>query len=135
MKKKLSMAFFLVATLSIVIATVWYISLVCRVEQMLSEPKVVIDVMPAAEVNTNLFDTSALDTWCRGEDLGTLRMVGAWQAEGQPKGVAEDEQGNLWNIAEEYEEHEFLLLWVADNHTDTTEDDVVVKVWREASSS
>lgn len=134
MKKKLSMAFFLTAALSVVIATIWYISLVYHVEQMLSEPRVV-EVMPAAEVSTSLFDTSALDTWCRGEDLGTLRMVGAWQTEGQPKGVVEDEQGNLWNITEDYEEHEFLLLWVADNHTDTVEDDVVVKVWREASSS
>lgn len=132
MKKKLNMAFFLAAALSVIIATIWYISLVCRVEQMLNEPKVVGEV---AEVSTNSFDTSALDTWCRGEDLGTLRMVGAWQTEGQPKGVVEDEQGNLWNITEDYEEHEFLLLWVADNHTDTTEDDVVVKVWREASSS
>ena len=132
MKKKLNMAFFLVAALSVVVATIWYISLVCRVEQMLNEPKVVGEV---GEVSTNLFDTSALDTWCRGEDLGTLRMVGAWQTEGQPKGVVEDEQGNLWNIAEDYEEHEFLLLWVADNHTDTTEDDVIVKVWREASQA
>ena len=132
MKKKLSMAFFLAAALSVIVATIWYISLVCRVEQMLNEPKVVGEV---AEVSTNLFDTSALDTWCRGEDLGTLRMIGAWQTEGQPKGVVEDEQGNLWNITEDYEEHEFLLLWVADNHTDTTEDDVVVKVWREASQA
>lgn len=132
MKKKLSMAFFLAAALSVIVATIWYISLVCRVEQMLNEPKVVGEV---AEVSTNLFDTSALDTWCRGEDLGTLRMVGAWQTEGQSKGVVEDEQGNLWNITEDYEEHEFLLLWVADNHTDTTEDDVVVKVWREASQA
>lgn len=132
MKKKLSMAFFLAAALSVIVATIWYISLVCRVEQMINEPKVVGEV---AEVSTNLFDTSALDTWCRGEDLGTLRMVGAWQTEGQPKGVVEDEQGNLWNITEDYEEHEFLLLWVADNHTDTTEDDVVVKVWREASQA
>lgn len=132
MKKKLSMAFFLAAALSVIVATIWYISLVCRVEQMLNEPKVVGEV---AEVSTNLFDTSALDTWCRGEDLGTLRMVGAWQTEGQPKGVVEDEQGNLWNITEDYEEHEFLLLWVADNHTDTTEDDVIVKVWREASQA
>lgn len=132
MKKKLSMAFFLAAALSVVVATIWYISLVCRVEQMLNEPKAVGEV---AEVSTNLFDTSALDTWCRGEDLGTLRMVGAWQTEGQSKGVVEDEQGNLWNITEDYEEHEFLLLWVADNHTDTTEDDVIVKVWREASQA
>lgn len=132
MKKKLSMAFFLAAALSVIVATIWYISLVCRVEQMINEPKVVGEV---AEVSTNLFDTSALDTWCRGEDLGTLRMVGAWQTEGQPKGVVEDEQGNLWNITEDYEEHEFLLLWIADNHTDTTEDDVVVKVWREASQA
>lgn len=132
MKKKLNMAFFLAAALSVVVATIWYISLVCRVEQMLNEPKVVEEV---AKVSTNLFDTSALDTWCRGEDLGTLRMVGAWQTEGQPKGVVEDEQGNLWNITENYEEHEFLLLWVADNHTDTTEDDVIVKVWREASQA
>ena len=105
---------------------------VSRLERKMAdpEPRVVY-----VEQETGLFDTSALDTWCRGENLGTLRMVGAWQTEGQPKGVVEDEQGNLWNITEDYEEHEFLLLWVADNNTNTTEDDVVVKVWREASSS
>lgn len=86
----------------------------------------------ACETPAPVFDTSVLQTWCRGMDQGPIRMVGAWQAEGYDKGVVEDEQGNLWNITEDYEEYDFLLLWIADNHTEDVTDDEIMKVWREA---
>jgi hypothetical protein len=63
-------------------------------------------------------------------DQGPIRMVGAWINE---QGLVEDEQGNLWDVEEQVFAEDFLLLWIADNHTpnDVT-DDEIVKVWREA---
>jgi hypothetical protein len=47
--------------------------------------------------------------------------------------VVEDEQGQLWGIEQNIEQEDFLLLWIADNHTpNNTTDDIVIKVWREA---
>lgn len=120
---------------------VWYICIVYNLERKMAEPEPVIvyeEVYIPKVVNeeksaeSGLFDTSVLETWCRGADQGTLRMVGAWQAEGYDKGIVEDEQGNLWNITEDYEEYDFLLLWIADNHTEDVTDDEIMKVWREA---
>ena len=119
---------------------VWYIGVMANLERKMAEPEPVV-IYQTVEVPTvvseesaasEMFDTSALETWCRGADQGTLRMVGAWQAEGYDKGVVEDEQGNLWNITEDYEEYDFLLLWIADNHTEDVTDDEIMKVWREA---
>ena len=77
------------------------------------------------------FDTSIIEAqWCGGFYDGTIRMVGAWW---YADGVVEDEQGQLWGIEQDIEETDFLLLWIADNHTpDNTVDDIIIKVWREA---
>ena len=77
------------------------------------------------------FDTSIIEAqWCGGFYDGTIRMVGAWW---YADGVVEDEMGQLWGIEQNIEETDFLLLWIADNHTpDKTTDDIIIKVWREA---
>lgn len=77
------------------------------------------------------FDTSIIEKyWCGSYDDGTVRMVGAWY---YADGVVEDEQGQLWGIDQQIDENDFLLLWIADNHTPNyTIDDIVIKVWREA---
>ena len=77
------------------------------------------------------FDTSIIeDNWCGNFSDGTIRMVGAWQYERQ---LVEDETGDVWYIEEPVQADDFLLLWIADNHTpNDTEDDIIVKVWREA---
>ena len=77
------------------------------------------------------FDTSIIENnWCGDFCDGTIRMVGAWQYERQ---LVEDETGNVWYIEESVQADDFLLLWIADNHTpNNTEDDIIVKVWREA---
>ena len=77
------------------------------------------------------FDTSIIENnWCGDFCDGTIRMVGAWQYERQ---LVEDETGNVWYIEEPVQADDFLLLWIADNHTpDNAEDDIIVKVWREA---
>lgn len=119
---------------------VWYIGVMADLERKMAEPEPVVvykevcvptvaSEEPAAD---GMFDTSALETWCRGADQGPIRMVGAWQAEGYGKGMVTDEEGNLWYIEEDYDEQSFLLLWVVDNHTEDVTDDEVVKVWSEA---
>ena len=77
------------------------------------------------------FDTSIIEAqWCGGFSDGTIRMVGAWW---YTDGVVEDEQGQLWAVEESIEQEDFLLLWIADNHTpNNTTDDIIIKVWREA---
>lgn len=116
----------------IIIGTILYIDKICKLEKHLENQEQMM-LRTAATADSVRFDTSALESWCRGEDLGTLRIVGAWQAEGERKGKVEDEQGNRWNVIADYEDNDTLLLWVADNHTaQDASDDVVVKVWREA---
>lgn len=68
----------------------------------------------ACEMPAPVFDTSVLQNWCRGADHGPIRMVGAWVNE---QGLVEDEQGNLWLFDEQVSADDFLLLWIADNHT------------------
>lgn len=89
----------------------------------------VVEVQPIA------FDTTAIDTWCRGEDLGTVRMVGAWVAESMDNAhTLNDETGNAWTVEDiTLHEDDWLLLWIVDNHTtEDVTDDVIIKVWREA---
>ena len=83
-------------------------------------------------IKKEVFDTSIIETmWCgSGFREGIIRMVGAWW---YADGVVEDEQGQLWNIYQQVNEQDFLLLWIADNNTpDKTTDDIIIKVWREA---
>jgi hypothetical protein len=80
---------------------------------------------------TEGLDVSAIEQgWCGGFEDGTVRMVGAWW---YADGVVEDEQGQLWYVEQSVTEEDFLFLWIADNHTpNDVEDDVIIKVWREA---
>ena len=77
------------------------------------------------------FDTSIIENnWCGDFCDGTIRMVGAWW---YADGVVEDEQGQLWGIEQSINTDDFLMLWIADNHTpNNTTDDLIIKVWREA---
>lgn len=78
-----------------------------------------------------MFDTSIIEAqWCGGFEDGTVRMVGAWW---YADGVVEDEQGQLWAVEQSINIDDFLMLWIADNHTpNNTTDDLIIKVWREA---
>ena len=127
--EKINEATYLFSVMLIIIGTILYIVEICKLEKRLENQEQMM-LRTAAVADSARFDTSALESWCRGEDLGTLRMVGAWQAE---KGKVEDEQGNQWDVIADYNEQDTLLLWVVDNHTaQDVSDDVVVKVWREA---
>lgn len=85
------------------------------------------------EALEQMFDTHFLETWCKGEDLGQIRMVGAWVYSTNADGTTtlEDEQGYLWAVDGPVQDNAFLLLWLADNNTAEVEDDVIVKVWCE----
>lgn len=89
---------------------------------------------PAA---TEVFNTSYLAGWDSGEPCGTIRMIGAWVFNHEPSNdtwVLQDESGELWVVRNrELDEDDFLLLWLADNGTpDNVEDDLIIKVWKEA---
>ena len=98
------------------------------VEPIIQEKEVIKYIEVVEQKN---FDTSIIESqWCGGFTEGTIRMVGAWW---YTDGVVEDEQGQLWGIEQNIEQEDFLLLWIADNHTpNNTTDDIVIKVWREA---
>ena len=99
-----------------------------------------VNASAACEDNTQVidpieFDTTAIDAWCRGEDMGTVRMVGAWVAESVDNAhTLNDETGNAWTVEDiTLHEDDWLLLWIADNHTtEDVTDDVIIKVWAEA---
>ena len=89
----------------------------------------------AQETNPIVFDTTAIDAWCRWEDIGTVRMVGAWVAESVDNThTLNDETGNVWTVEDiTLHEDDWLLLWIADNHTtEDMTDDIIIKVWVEA---
>ena len=89
----------------------------------------------AQVIDPLVFDTTAIDAWCRGEDMGTVRMVGAWVAGGEDSThTLNDETGNAWTVEDiTLHEDDWLLLWIADNHTtEDVTDDVIIKVWAEA---
>ena len=91
-----------------------------------------VEVIKYVEViQEQKFDTSIIESnWCGGADEGTIRMLGAWW---YADGVVEDEQGQLWGVEQDITENDWLMLWIADNHTpNDTRDDIIVKVWREA---
>ena len=98
------------------------------VEPIIQEKEVIKYVEVVEEKN---FDTSIIEAqWCGGFYDGTVRMVGAWW---YTDGVVQDEQGQLWVVEQSIDEQDFLLLWIADNHTpNKTTDDIIIKVWREA---
>lgn len=87
------------------------------------------------ESKEQMFDVSAFDSWCKGEDQGTIRMVGAWvYSTNVGFTTLEDESGNLWNVeGVSIGEDDFLLLWIVDNHTPEVDDDEVIKIWNEVN--
>lgn len=89
----------------------------------------------AQMIDPIVFDTTAIDAWCREEDIGTVRMVGAWVAESVDNThTLNDETGNVWTVEDiTLYEDDWLLLWIADNHTtEDVTDDIIIKVWAEA---
>ena len=89
------------------------------------------EVLPTEPEKLAMFDTSWIEeVWCQGEEFGTIRMIGAWK---YADGIVRDEQGCLWAVdIPGVTEEDFLLLWLADNHTpDKTTDDIIIKTWRE----
>lgn len=90
-----------------------------------------VEMTSIEEAQKSMFDTSWIEeAWCQGEEFGTIRMIGAWK---YADGIVRDEQGCLWAVdIPGVSEEDFLLLWLADNHTsDDTTDDIIIKVWRE----
>lgn len=88
-----------------------------------------VEVIPEED-----FDVSVLEEWGGDFSEGKIRMIGAWlygqDNNGDP--IVIDERDELWtlpnyNIAAE----DFLLMWIADNHTEVVHDDIVMKVWVE----
>lgn len=77
-----------------------------------------------------VFDCSALEVWDGDFSDGNIRMVGGWV---YSDGVLETEDGMLWGYDTENLTYEdFLLVWIADGHTEKVTDDVVLKVWKES---
>ena len=100
-----------------------------------STSETVITAETSVVTEDPMFDTSILETWCHGEDLGTIRMVGGWVHEREGDvWTLHDEQGNAWTVEDLHnmQEHGWRLLGIADNNTtDDATDDVIVKLWTE----
>lgn len=81
------------------------------------------------------FDVSVLENWGGDFSDGKIRMIGAWlygqDNEGNP--IVIDEQNELWTLPNfNIAPNDFLLLWIADNHTvENVQDDIVMKIWVE----
>ena len=95
------------------------------------------EVTIATSAETEVFDTTHLAQWCQGEPQGTIRMLGGEIFNYEPSNntyVIKDETGELWVIRDvTLDEDDFLLLWIANNETpNDIEDDMVIKLWREA---
>lgn len=89
------------------------------------------------QVSAQAFDTSPLLGWCGEESFpdGEVRMIGAWPVyQDGTTWEVESEDGHVWQVeSETMEGNDFLLLWIADNHTpDNYTDDMIIKVWKEA---
>ena len=80
-------------------------------------------------------DTSYIENWCGDFSDGAIRMVCAqlYGKDNHGDPIVIDESNEVWTLtAMELIEEDFLLLWIADNHTvDDVTDDIVVKVWKE----
>ena len=89
----------------------------------------------ACEEAPQSYDLSVIENWCgSGTERGSIRFVGAevYERKGDTLTLI-DEQSNLWDVeALNIDDNDFLLLWINDNDTDTVEDDIIIKVWREA---
>lgn len=78
------------------------------------------------------YDCSALMDWC-GEPKGSIRMVSAvtYGISVDNFVLLIDEKGDVWEVGIPMNEDEFYLLWIDDNGTEYTKDDIVIKVWME----
>lgn len=95
-----------------------------------------VEVVKYVEVQTEEnFDVSVLENWGGDFSDGKIRMIGAWlygqDNEGNP--IVIDEQNELWTLPNfNIAPNDFLLLWIADNHTvENVQDDIVMKIWVE----
>lgn len=95
-----------------------------------------VEVVKYVEVKTEEnFDTSVLETWGGDFSDGKIRMIGAWlygqDNEGNP--IVIDERNELWTLPNfNIAPNDFLLLWIADNHTvENVQDDIIMKIWVE----
>ena len=95
-----------------------------------------VEVVKYVEVQTEEnFDVSVLENWGGDFSDGKIRMMGAWlygqDNEGNP--IVIDEQNELWTLPNfNIAPNDFLLLWIADNHTvENVQDDIVMKIWVE----
>ena len=83
----------------------------------------------------NNFDTSVLESWGGDFSDGKIRMIGAWLYghDNNNNPIVIDENGELWTLANHtINSEDFLLLWIADNHTvENVQDDIVLKIWVE----
>ena len=86
---------------------------------------------PVVVEKEHLFDVSVIESqWCGDFVDGHIRMLGGWK---YGDGAVQDEQGNVWETEADVTEADFLLLWIADHGTpERVDDDVLIKVWREA---
>lgn len=82
------------------------------------------------------FDTSVLENWCGDFSNGSIRMISSYKYGTSENGgiILCDEFGNLWDVGEcDIATDDFVLLWIADNHTPgVLQDDIVLKIWIEA---
>lgn len=80
-------------------------------------------------------NTTAIEQWCGDFSEGDIRVLGAWVHSREDNVVViEDETGELWEVEDvNVADDDFLLVWLADNHTVADRsDDIVLKVWIEA---
>lgn len=87
---------------------------------------------PVVEINQR-FDSSALNVWGCGDPDESIRMVGATYSGIADDGstIVQDDFGNTWIVVGSVNEYDFLLLWISDNGTNDTADDLVIKTWKE----
>lgn len=94
-----------------------------------------VEVVKYVEVQTEEnFDTSVLESWGGDFSDGKIRMIGAWlygqDNNGDP--IVIDERNELWTLPNfNIAPNDFLLLWIADNHTEDVHDDIIMKIWAE----
>lgn len=99
-------------------------------EPVIEEVVKYVEVIPE-----NNFDTSVLESWGGDFSDGKIRMIGAWLYghDNNNSPIVIDENGELWTLANHtINSEDFLLLWIADNHTvEDVQDDIVLKIWTE----
>lgn len=95
-----------------------------------------LHAMRAAEqerVEAEKLDTSYIEKWGGDFADGNIRILGGWSAGTTHDGkqILEDEAGQLWTVEfTSITPDDYLLLWIADNHTpDNMSDDIVLHIW------